>query len=396
MSNDHHETDTGPDKARCDSRQRTVAAIALAAALLVGGGLLAAALLAPPRSAAQQPVPSPSPPPPPPPPPVLSDRDREGGTGGLNEGTGRAREGDGSGAGRTGERTGYAGKTIDDAPAGSPDTVPGPTNDGTGTGEKPAEVPSFGFTVDKPEESPAAPVGVPEANDGEGKAGKGTEFLGLTTKARTVVFVLDYSSSMRGDSAQDEERIEQDKTVQLRRAVAKCMATLPRGTQFTILLFGGCVKAGVPYTPKFVPKGNGGGRREHANKEDSDPGATVCLSDGKDAGSGAVTLKDGSRAARDEAIKWLADREPHPEGTSRPEPAMRRALLAKPLAVFLLTDGEFDPKESAALLATIAELNAGKQAEIHTIAFGSEGDIAVLRQIADDNRGQYAHIPIGP
>jgi uncharacterized protein YegL len=384
----------GPASASCDSRQRSAAGIGLLIAVLLGAALSVIAIIAPPRQKDEAP-PAPAVPPPawavaapPTAPPILADRERSGGTGGLAGDAGRSRSGEGTGAGASGDRSGTAGQTVDRAPAGVPDQAPGQTVGGTGEDEKPADVPAFGFSIDTPPEPPPAPpVGLPETKDGEGKAGAGTEFLGVSTTAESVVFVLDFSASMRGDGSEDEEGGQVDKSKLLRRALDDAVKRLSRKARFSIILFGGTVKSGMPYVT---------GDEDLKIAEITKPGAVACLTDAGGAGSGAVTLIPADDTGKSKAHRWMAAREPHPSGLSWPREAMERALLAKPQAIYLLTDGEFEGAASGELVAAIDRLNGDRSIEINAIAFGSEGDVFTLKRIAEENRGKYLRYVVGP
>lgn len=85
--------------------------------------------------------------------------------------------------------------------------------------------------------------------------------------------------------------------------------------------------------------------------------------------------------------QWVANFEP-PGGGTDPEAALMRALGLKPDAVYLLTDGEFDP--------TIAERvrQANKQrTAIHTISFVTRDAESLLKLIASESGGDYRFVP---
>lgn len=79
------------------------------------------------------------------------------------------------------------------------------------------------------------------------------------------------------------------------------------------------------------------------------------------------------------------------DGGTDPSQAMREALSHHPSTVFLITDGQFDPGPT---LAGIAELNAARRAQIHTVAIGvgAVGAEPVLRRIAAENGGEYRFV----
>tara|TARA_R110002111_G_scaffold1162_5_gene8245 strand:+ start:5807 stop:7012 length:1206 start_codon:yes stop_codon:yes gene_type:complete len=75
-------------------------------------------------------------------------------------------------------------------------------------------------------------------------------------------------------------------------------------------------------------------------------------------------------------------------GGTQPATALLRALSLSPDAIFLMTDGVFDP-HIADLLKT---KNAGNVA-IHTIAFQNKSGEPLLKRIAEENRGEYRYVP---
>ncbi|MEI6474358.1 MAG: hypothetical protein WCO75_03090, partial [Planctomycetota bacterium] len=101
-------------------------------------------------------------------------------------------------------------------------------------------------------------------------------------------------------------------------------------------------------------------------------------------------------ANRKEALGWVGRHEPDPQSGSGTWDAMRMALLMKPEAIFLLTDGEFDPSDLGMLRDEIDAGNKDKLTQINTVAFASEVDVPSLRTIADENGGTYRHVPLKP
>jgi hypothetical protein len=81
------------------------------------------------------------------------------------------------------------------------------------------------------------------------------------------------------------------------------------------------------------------------------------------------------------------------EGETIPYPAFQMVLSLRPRpeAIYFMTDGEFD-KDYA---NRIARLNADFRIPIHCITFVSKEGEAVMKKIAADSGGTYAHVP-GP
>jgi hypothetical protein len=76
-------------------------------------------------------------------------------------------------------------------------------------------------------------------------------------------------------------------------------------------------------------------------------------------------------------------------GGTQPKDAMLHALSLKPDAIWLLSDGEFDP----IVCDEIRNNNPDAVVQIHTIAFHSQSGYAVLWRIANENGGSYRFIP---
>ena len=78
-----------------------------------------------------------------------------------------------------------------------------------------------------------------------------------------------------------------------------------------------------------------------------------------------------------------------PVGMTNPWPALSLALRQKPDAIFLLTDGEFDPE----VVQRIARLQTGGATPIHTIAFSSQVGEPLLTAIARITKATYRFVP---
>jgi hypothetical protein len=86
-----------------------------------------------------------------------------------------------------------------------------------------------------------------------------------------------------------------------------------------------------------------------------------------------------------EVRTWI--RSIQPDGGTEPMPAFEHAfqLNPPPRVIVFLTDGEvpFDTP------ARVTALNTGKKVTIHTMSFKSNAGQALLKQIVDDNGGEY-------
>ena len=77
-----------------------------------------------------------------------------------------------------------------------------------------------------------------------------------------------------------------------------------------------------------------------------------------------------------------------PQGETDPSKALERAFDVKPELIYLLTDGEFDK----AIVGLVKKQNAGGQVTVHTIGFLYRMGEQVLKQIAEENEGNYKFV----
>jgi len=76
------------------------------------------------------------------------------------------------------------------------------------------------------------------------------------------------------------------------------------------------------------------------------------------------------------------------QGETDPSKALERAFEVKPELIYLLTDGEFDKT----IVGLVKKLNAGGQVNVHTIGFLYRNGELVLKQIAEENGGNYKFV----
>jgi hypothetical protein len=268
---------------------------------------------------------------------------------GAGNGTGSGIEGDGPGAGEDGR-----GRLAD-----GPDEVAPPPGDPNGTAEAVAaadtdsganeavEVPRFSFKL--PDE-PAPPKvvtpatvapGVPDGRPTRGASGKaggtGSEFMGVKSNARHVIYVIDFSGSMNGDRFA-HTRLE------LKRSIER----LPEDGSFLVIFF----DDGFMVMP---------------------PGHLV-----------AATARNKSLAKA-----WIDSMDTR--GGTDPSRAMEFALGLKPETIFLMTDGQFLSAE--VVNRVIDAANVGRRTSINTIAFHERAEEEELKKIARENRGDYRYVP---
>src|SRR5581483_10095452 len=75
-------------------------------------------------------------------------------------------------------------------------------------------------------------------------------------------------------------------------------------------------------------------------------------------------------------IRWMNSLQP--DGNTNPLPALEIALDLKPDAIFLLSDGQFDP----VIMQYLGQQGTGKMIPIHTIAFVSRIGEPVMQAIS--------------
>ena len=170
-----------------------------------------------------------------------------------------------------------------------------------------------------------------------------TTFFGIRARGQFFVYVVDCSGSML-----DDDRLTRA-TIELRRSVM----ALKEPQKFEVIF----------YNNESIPM-PGGPRPRTADLQ-----------------------------AKSQLLAWL--RLIEPDGGTDPRPAMKQALMLRPDAVFLLSDGEFP----AGTVDEVATLNTRK-IPIHCVdlAGGLAGDH--LKRIAMASGGQYASRPgslhVGP
>ena len=77
-----------------------------------------------------------------------------------------------------------------------------------------------------------------------------------------------------------------------------------------------------------------------------------------------------------------------PEGSTHPEKAMRKAILAQPDMIYFLTDGEFHPS----LLEKLDKWNHNRLVRIYTIAFFDQVGKELLERIAREHGGEFKFV----
>jgi hypothetical protein len=77
-----------------------------------------------------------------------------------------------------------------------------------------------------------------------------------------------------------------------------------------------------------------------------------------------------------------------PQGETDPSKALERAFACGAELIYLLTDGEFDK----AIVDLVRRANVGHKVTVHTIGFLYKSGEAILKQIAEQNSGNYRFV----
>lgn len=291
---------------------------------------------------------------------------------GIGDGTGRS--GDGPGAGVRGDGRGRTAAGGDPVPRGALIGAADETRPEAGEslvdGER-TEVPEFGFTVSN-EEQPLTPnattAGTPTGGDREGRSGagggSGTRFMGIETAARKVVYLLDYSSSMRAL----DRRIDA-----LRTELGRSLHKLPNDAEFSVVLFGVQPPGVDPNVQRTTP----GGNLRPPNAMAMPP----------------ERLVEASGSHKAQALAWMKVSMKIDGGATYPWEGMQLALDMRPEVVFFLTDGNFEDGDMSDLRMVLQKSGTGVR--VHCIAFASDDDIHHLQEIAGSTGGSYVRQPVG-
>ena len=77
-----------------------------------------------------------------------------------------------------------------------------------------------------------------------------------------------------------------------------------------------------------------------------------------------------------------------PQGETDPVESIKRAFAVGPELIYLLTDGEFD----RSVVDLVKRLNTGDKVTVYTIGLIYRGGEEVLKQIAEQNNGNYVFV----
>ncbi len=175
-----------------------------------------------------------------------------------------------------------------------------------------------------------------KVNPGDGKS---AEFFGIRTPGRRFVYVIDRSGSM----ASGDQRF-----LKANKELLTSVLRLRSRQQFFVCYFN---TASTPMPGGALAKADRNGKQKLAN--------------------------------------WMHS--VFPLGGTDPSSSLQIAVRMKPDAVFLLTDGQFGPP-ALQLLRQINPPGKG-QVSVNTIAFVTRAGEQLLKQIAQENRGDYRFVP---
>lgn len=179
--------------------------------------------------------------------------------------------------------------------------------------------------------------------DGEGFEGDElTSFFGVKAKGKSLVYVVDCSSSMVGMPIE-----------RLRRELASSIRELPRQCRFTVIFFNSTA----------IPMG------------------------------GSPSMNAADSKAKQRAVKWV-NSIPADGGTD-PCDALRMAMSLAPSAIFLMTDGEFAYPFAPDVMKMIEGCSENDM-RVNTVAFGAQAAVGPLRAIADATGGTHAIVALQP
>jgi hypothetical protein len=398
--------------ASCDTRERNAAVAGIAVCMLIGVATVVIGILAAAHTG-------------------FVDDSRLG-LGSSNSGTGDgdgfgASVGDGSsldgtdpGGGAQGKGKGARASTRrNDAPRGTATgAVPDPN---AATGESlvagtETELPKFGFTPPNPEDEivdvpVAASPGELDGYDGEGAAGKGgasgrANFGGIWTHAQSIVYVLDFSSSIIGTPRMES----------LLNEFAQSVGQLPADKDFAVILFGIGPDGSDPTRPMryltdfptcnpLAPQPPAG---SPAKVWEVDPLRAIDLRDT------TATLEERRIENRtvmppsslvsanpdrtNEAIRWVrAQSRPVPgrRGDSDIWDSLEAALLMRPEVIYLFSDDTIE-SEKIRDADCVAEFHgAHGRTRIHCLTFNeASADSGTMAMFANKWGGLFRTIPV--
>jgi hypothetical protein len=176
---------------------------------------------------------------------------------------------------------------------------------------------------------------------GEGTGdGVGSQFFDLASDGAKIVFVLDGSGSMTEPHSEARTKLDRVK-IELFRSILG----MPDEMEFYVIFFN---RFSVPMKASSLQSATPENKRKH--------------------------------------LEWVA--KVQGGGGTDPREALKLAFELEPDVIYLLTDGEFNPK----VVKEVAKRNT-RGVAIHTICFGSTAGEVLLQDIARKNHGTYKFVP---
>jgi hypothetical protein len=173
-----------------------------------------------------------------------------------------------------------------------------------------------------------------KAAEAERRAGRTASFYGVEAEGHKFVYVVDISGSMSGSRFR-----------RARAELSQSIENLDPAQSFYVILFN--------HGPTLMPS---------LGMVEAGPISVRLVAD------------------------WLKKVECH--GETNPLPALVDALAMQPDAVYLLSDGKFDPT----VAQTVSQLQVLRKIPIHTIGFASRKGEPMLRAISQVSGGTYRYV----
>ncbi|MDX1623681.1 MAG: VWA domain-containing protein [Gemmatimonadota bacterium] len=217
----------------------------------------------------------------------------------------------------------------------------------------------------------AAPATAQDIPNPYGSSGEG-EFYGLDVAGMTdVVFVLDLSGSMAGETGTAAER--------------KGAGMLERGLGRMI---GGRAGDAVSDELRERRKRVEEAKREVAGAIEGMPGDArfniLYFEDSPHLWRSEMAL--ATEETKEDAEEFLDDLEEG--GGTGMKRAMEKAFALSPKVIILVSDGEPTDASPDAILDKVSELNADGAVVIHTVVVGDDLDTTFMRRLAEENGGE--------
>jgi hypothetical protein len=296
----------------------------------------------------------------------------EGSGSGSGKGAGSGQEiGDGSGQGSPGDASSSSADTNSTSQNQPAPQEPQPLNTQTQPSqpdepqEPPKKVPPISLFMD-PQLANPSPAPTTASKGGRGGGGGGgkkelSDAFKIDKKVKSVVFVIDRSSSMAGtntsivDIVKDRSNsISQNKLERVKAELIRAIDALDETQRFSVIFF----------NQDFMPMPSSMSK------------------------AGKLKLMNARNKEKQEAKEWIS--KVLPEGGTIPFPAMELAISAKPDLIVLLSDGEFAQDQVENILNDNRLRGKAKPKPINCI--GLSENPRTLEEIANQSGGVYIFV----